>query len=204
MLNVAEGQRAPGAKRSGCGLCRAPPRAPGRLTLQAHPGEGAQVTGQRAPVSCGQPREGCWVPTPRHRGDTRAREEEGPRASRGRREAEASACPPCLPCPPRGPHTWRLGLAWRRRWGFREGLFVPRFGVALWWVPSGRCGVGGPGWHRARAGRGTGHGEELPPSCCLALGGGWGLAEPESSTARRELAPFQGQGHRGQQISHLR
>lgn len=41
-------------------------------------------------------------------------------------------------------------------------------------VPSGRCGMGGPSWHRARAGKGAlGHSGELPPSCCLAQRGGW-------------------------------
>lgn len=57
----------------------------------------------------------------------------------------------------------------------RDCLFLgwPRFGDCFM-VPSGRCGLGGPSWHRAMGGEGgIGHSGEMPPSCCLARRGGW-------------------------------
>lgn len=72
------------------------------------------------------------------------------------------------------------GMCWQGlQWGVAswEGLFVPgqsRFKDSFM-VPSGKCGTGGPSWHKARAGNGAlRHSGELSPSCYLALRGRWG------------------------------
>lgn len=87
----------------------------------------------------------------------------------------------------------------------REGLFVPgqpRFGYGFM-VPSGRCGTGGPSWHRPRAGKGApGHSEKLPPSCYLAPKGqgpqvGMSQVQSDEDLVKQELAPFHGWGRGG-------
>lgn len=92
-----------------------------------------------------------------------------------------------------------------------EGLFVPgwlRFRDGFM-VPSGRCGMGGPNWHRARGGKGApGHSGELPPAVDWpweksGVRVGLSPARPDKDPVNGDVAPFHGWNIEAQRVSKL-
>lgn len=89
--------------------------------------------------------------------------------------------PKLLPLTPGPSHEasckWMVWCGFERVWPpgrAGEGMFVP--GRPRFEVPSGRCGTGGPSWHRAREGKGgPGHSRSCPPAVAWPQEEGGGL-----------------------------